>query len=114
MISCNAEAKGQLWLADETVEDLLGSGIFLKFDGGDLADWCWGVVPRNVDALGRPGKIPICAVDVDLGLSGSLNWVIGGELGFELAAIAAGRDRELDEYILFVGRSYVLADGESC
>lgn len=85
----------------------------LKFDGGDLADWCWGIVPRNVDVALVCGKI-VCSVDVDLGLPGSLNWVIGGELGLELAAIAAGGDPELDEYVLFVGRSCVLADGESC
>lgn len=85
----------------------------LKCDGGDLADWWGGIVPRNVDVALVTGKI-ICAVDVDLGLPGSLNLVTGGELGFELAAIAAGGDRELDEYVLFSDRSCVLADGESC
>lgn len=80
-----------------------------------MADCCWGSVPRNVNTtLGSTGKIRIGAVDVDLGLPGSLDLVIGGKLGFELAAIAAGGDRELDEYVLFVGRSCVLADGESC
>ena len=107
MIACNAEAISQLWLADETAEDFLGSRILFKLDGSNLADWCWGIVPRNV-----LGKILICAVDVDLGLPGSLNWVIGGELDFELAAIAAGGDRKLDEHVLFVRRSCVLADGE--
>ncbi len=31
-------------------------------------------------------------------------------MDFELAAIAAGRDIELDEYVLFVGRSGLLAN----
>ena len=113
MISCNAEAISQLWLADETVENFLGSGILFELDGGHLAYWCRRIGPRNVDAFRRPGQVLIGAVDVDLGLSGSLNWVIAGELGFKLAAIAAGRDRELDEHVLFVGRSCALANSES-
>lgn len=46
-------------------------------------------------------------------LPGSLNWVIGRELDFDLAAIAAGGDCELDEHVLSVRLSCVLADGES-
>lgn len=75
-----------------------------------MADWCRRLVPRNKDTLRIAGKILLCAVEVDLGLPGSVNWEIGGELDFELAAIATGRDVKLDEYVLFVGRSCVLAN----
>lgn len=71
------------------------------------------MIPRNVDALGRPGKILRGAEDIDLRIPARLNWVTGGKLDFELAAIAAGGDCELDEHVLFVGRAFFLADSES-
>lgn len=79
-----------------------------------MADWCRRLEPGNGDtAAGRARKILVGAVEVDLGpLPGSVNWEIGGELDFELAAIAAGRDFILDEYVLFVDPSCLLANDE--
>ena len=113
-VGADAQPIRQLGLADERVDHLPRrvAWVRLELGGADLADGRGGVGPADVDAARRARQGPVGAVDVDVLAAGGGDGEAWREVGFELAAVGAGRHGELDEHVVLGAGAGALADEE--